>query len=280
MWFSKKKKGKEIDMADESKTTQTPPAVDPPKEEFVQIKKEDWDGVQDKLKRLDVFEQRFSELGTPAQPAAPAPPPGPTMDEQLADVDKEISAMDADVDKAVEEGKGVAALLKKRDALLTKKNQIMVDSRVGELSDRGFSTIDQLSDIVMKGQMPYLDVVKGDYDKIIASMPQAARANPQARLLAYNNAVGQNVDKITTLEREKALREGAATTQTTPGAPGREVVDGGDKAPKPEEVLSAENLEAIHGLGFTVDEYYKRMKGKTWAEHYEESKEYYEGGGQ
>lgn len=225
--------------------------------------------------RLDTFERNAPRMA-PQQPQAPS---GPTVTQQLTEIDTKIAALDTKIDEAVSQGKPVSTLLKERSTLERKSVRMQIKAEdIDPAMAAGIQTIDQLSDAVTRGSMPHLSLVKDDYEQALASLLPEQRMNPRLRKAAYDIAVGQNIDKITASEKEKILRE-----QSTPPPPpsnqsGRGTGTAPGGIPKPEEVLSKDALAAIRSRGFTVDEYYKRIGHKEgWKGFWEKSGKTYFG---
>lgn len=249
----------------------TPP--DPPADgSVIQVPADEWIALKTKI---DIFEKGFTHQPQPA----PAAPTGPTFDEQISQIDKGIEAFDSQIDEAVANGKPVSALLRERDKLIQNRTRLHIKHEdIDPAFATGIDTINQLSDTVTRTQMPYLDLVKQDYDTALNSMPADQRMNPKIRQAAYNIAVGQNITKIMEAEHEKKLRESQEPDPPEPGSSSRASNADPDTVPKPEEVLSRDTMKALRMKGQTVDEYYKSVGYKDWADFWEKrGKEYFEG---
>ena len=101
--------------------------------------------------------------------------------------------------------------------------------------------------------------------------------NPQMRIYAYNLAVGSNHTVILEQQKEVWLREATPPGGQTPGSTtGRNQEQGTHKIPKPEELLSQGNLDALTASNRTVDAHYRSLGYEGWgdfwtktgAEHY------------
>jgi hypothetical protein len=251
----------------------TPPNPDP---NMVQIPKAEFDALKT---RLDVFERSFVNN----RPVAPTPPvqQGPTVAQQIGELEKQIAAFDAQIDDAVAKGQPVSRLIKERSALERKITRLQIKSEdIDPAMNVGIGVIDQLSDEITRGKMPHLSLVKDDYDRALQAIPPEQRMNPQMRQAAYNIAVGQNIDKITAAEREKILRENAnPPNNAPPNSNGRNNANAATPGiPHPEDVLSKEALAAIKFKGMTVDQYYQKMGHKDgWRGFWEKSGKTYFG---
>jgi hypothetical protein len=255
------------------------PVVDPkvePKVEELDIK----ETLGEISKRLDKFDGRFEGL-TAAQSAPVVPAPveqGPTVQDQIAEINKDIVAVTQEYDQAIKDGNPTGEILLKRDELLEKRTTLNLTSHFDEKMAAGIGAIDALTSKAAEGDMPHLKIpeVKKAYDDMIATVPQAQRMNLEVRKGVYNLVVGQNVETIVKTTTEAALRQDPDPTQTPSGGTGRDVdVDGDDAIPAPEDMLSAGALASIAGQGMSVDQYYQKRHGCSWEEYYKENKEFF-----
>lgn len=239
------------------------PVVDP--ELFV--KKEDFARFEG---RMMAFMDNFGK--TPQQEPQPS---GPTVAEKMAEYDSALEALDTQFEKAVSEGKGAAAIQKKREEIIQAKADLKYGAQINELRQFGVHAIDQLSDEVTKGTMPHLTIpeVKTAYDTAINSMEPGQRMNPEARRLAYKFAIGENMERILELEKEKILRD-VDTKTTTPGAsePDRMTETGyPEGVPTPEDYFSQDNLDALNAKGQSVDDFCRSMGYKDWPDYWDKT---------
>ena len=252
--------------------TKAAPPTDPQTlgQETVTVPKEEFEGMK---KRLDVFDQYIATQQ--AQPP-PQPPPvqqGPTVAEQVTKIDEELADIDKEIDKAIGESKPVSSLMRRRDELNEKRTTLRITAEhIDPMRNAGFTTIDQLSGEVLKGQMPYLTLasVKNDYDDAINKLPPEQRMNPQMRRKVYELSVGMHMEEILEAKKEEILREATPSAQVPGDTTGRE--QGGGSAgeiPKPEDVLSAEAMTALRTVGKTPDQYFQGMGYGGWSDYYE-----------
>lgn len=235
--------------------------------------------------RLDTFEKVFDLRGQQPQPApqAPAAPQGPTLADQLAAVDRQIDAYDDKIDAAVKDGDPVSKLMRERDALNAKRLRMQIKSEdIDPAMASGINTINQLTDTVTRSSMPHLAIVQSDYEAALNQMPPDQRMSPQIRQMAYNLAVGQNIEKIMEAENERKLRESQDPPAPQPGSTSRANGGGGggteDGIPKPEDVLSRDTMKALRLKGQTVDDYYKARGYEGWKDFWGKTgKDYFEG---
>lgn len=231
-------------------------AANPPK--VIQLTEDEWTKMN---QRLDAFERTsFNANNRPPQP--PAAPPGPTVADQLSTIDADLAKLDEQIDSQIEVGKGVSKLMRQRDTLNAKRLRLQIKSEdIDPALSEGVRTIDYLSAEISRGKMPHYDVVKDDMESALANMPASQRMNPEVRQMAYNMAVGQNIDKIADIQKEQILRESADSLAagTPPGNNGRNGQRGGEDIPKAEEFLSQTSLDAISSAGKTPDEYFRRQ---------------------
>ena len=246
---------------------------DPPPGDFVQISTDEWATVK---ARLDTFEKMGFNV-QPPQAATPPAPSGPSFDDQVKTLDSGIEAFDVQIDKAVEEGKPMTALLRERDKLTQQRIRLQIKHEdIDPAFSQGIDTINQLSETVTRAQMPHLDLVKQDYEAALNSMPADQRMNPKIRQGAYNIAVGQNVAKIIDAENEKKLRKQNEPDPPPPGSNSRSSGGDQDTVPKPEDVLSRDTMRALNLKGQTADDYYKTLGYKNWDDYWTKTgKEYF-----
>lgn len=247
----------------------------------ITIKEEDFNDLK---RRLDVFEQRTlaadEKEKIARRQAAYQAPPGPSLDDQVSEIDKKIDELDAVIDKAVEDGKPFSKALKARDELVGQKTRLRIKHEdIDPVFSLGAATIDQLSDAVTRSKMKHIDVVKDDYEDRLASLPAEQRMNPKVREEVYNLAVGHNLDKILEAQKEEILRSVSEAQNLEPGTHGGRSSGGagdGDKT-RPEDVLSKENMAAFKFMGKTPDEFYRGLGYEGWDDYYEKTgKEYFE----
>lgn len=246
----------------------TPPAGDTT---LVTIPKGEWETLKAKL---DVFDKLGPMLTARQEPAAPPPPQGPSLADQVKDIDAEITRLDDQIDTNISEQRGIKELARKRDALTSKRLRLQIQHEdINPALQSGINTIDQLSAEITRGKMPHYDVVKSEMDQILKGIPVDQRMNPQVRQLAYETAVGKNMDKILTAEREKILRETADQQALDPNH-GRKP-NGADDVPKAKDVLGAAGIAAIREKGQTVDEHFRSRGYDGWAGYYKKYEDYY-----
>lgn len=234
----------------------------------VVIDKEQWDSLNAKL---DAFDR-------PATPAAPPPPSGPSFEEQLSKIDSEIAAYDAKIDDAVANQEPFSKILRERDALAARKLRLQIQTEdVAPLRDVGLHTLDQLTDKVTRGEMPYYDIVQETFKQDLAGLSPELRANPEIRKKFYDAAVGKNIDKITSLQKEKLLRDVDSGDLITPGQKNSRQADAGDDVPKPEDILGKEAVRAAKSLGYAdMDSFYRSKGYENWKDFYEQNKDFWE----
>lgn len=260
----------------------TPPAGDPPDPNAppapatVAVPADEWTAMKT---RLDVFEKVGLNLNQPAAPAAPAPPSGPTLSDQVSEIDVQVSVLNTKIDEATAESKPISHLLTQRDTLTHRKTRLQIKAEdIDPAMATGAQTIEQISAKITRADMPHYDLVRTDVESALANLPVDQRMNPQMRTAAYNIAVGQNLDKILDAQKEEILRAATPAPGTPPpSANARSKDSKGNEVPKPSEVLSRDSLAALEGVGKTPDEYYKsRGYAGGWTEFYEKrGKEYF-----
>jgi hypothetical protein len=265
---------KEIDSVPEEAPETPKPEIDTNK--FVSV--DDFKSLKNSIESMRL---RMDTFGQPQAPQPVSLPQEDTTAKEISDIDSKIEAMNEKIDKAVYDGKGVGALMCERDRLVERRLEIKNEAKFDEIRTAGVDTLDRLSDQVVRTQMPHLDVpeIKQTYETALSQMSPSIRMNPEVRLAAYNHAVGKNIDIIVKSAQHEALRsdttltnEASATTSRTAGAKSA----GG--IPSPHEILTKDNLDAISAIGKTVDQYYQSLGYKGWEDHYEQQRDFYEGG--
>lgn len=251
--------------------------------ETVTVPKEEFEGLKSQVGELSQKVLAYERFGTP-QPVAPAEPAGPSVEDQIKEIDTQIEALDEELEVAVREGTGVKDLMKNQRALSAKRSRLeIVSQEIDPFRTSGMQALGQLTDRVTKGAMPHLTIpeVEKTYQATLQGLPEGARANPDTLMAAYKYAVGEHADAIGDARVEAAVREATETLSQQPSSTSARIVDSkGNEIPKPEDVLSKEALEGLRSVGRSVDEHYKKLGYKDWADYYEQNREYYEGEGE
>ncbi len=230
-------------------------------EGFVAVKKEDWDALNTKLtdfgRKLDVFEQ--SATSVRVQPAAPAAPAGPTIEQQLSEIDTQIDKLEDDLDAAIEAEKPTKELRAKIRRLSDKKAELRTNAIAANLEVRGVGMFEQITGTVMQPQFPLLRFapVKREYDDYLSRMTPAMRANPEALMRAYQLAVGARFTEVMSLQAEETARAAAAGAATQVpkggGGGGRQIPagggGGGGDEQTPEDFFGEDSMSALRAVG-------------------------------
>jgi heat shock protein HspQ len=238
----------------------------------ISIPKEDWEKMQ---RRLDVFDAQH--LNQNRAPAAPPEPSGPTLADQIKEIDKELDSIDDQIDAAMENRTPIKSLLKKRDTLNAKRTRLeIVHEDIEPMRAAGTQTINQLSDQMTRKNMPYYDLVKNDYEGIISALPTEQQMQPDIRKWAYETAVGRNIGRIQEKEREKILRESSeANNPPDAGKSSRSSNRKSGEIPSARDFLGDGGMAALREKGETADEHYRKRGFKDgWAGYYEHHKAY------
>jgi hypothetical protein len=242
-----------------------------PEPKKIEVDEADWAKLN---ARLDVFEKMYTPQGTPQKQQASQ---GPSLSDQVAKIDADIDALDDQIDDAVQNQKPIKSLTRKRDELNAKRLRLQIQTEdIAPLRDVGLSTMGELTGQFARTNMPHLEIVKDDYQKFLSQMTPDQRVLPKAYEMAYNYAVGQNVDKILEKQKEVVLRE--ATTQSALDATNstRYMDKEGKEIPKPEDLLGPGAMAALKEKGQSVDQYYKTLGYEGWSDYYQKNKEYIE----
>jgi hypothetical protein len=243
---------------------------------MVQISTEDWQAIQTKMSD---FEKKLSQgFQTPVAPAAPAVAPGPSVDEMVGDIEKEIEAIDDEIEERISNGQSVKALRAKQRKLQAKATKIQIEAEsINPLRDIGLGTMGQLSLKMVQSDMPHLDVVKDTFDEYYNQLTGAQKSDPEILKKIYNLAVGQNYDAVVRKEAEIANRQKSQATSLDVGNKGRSSKTA-DKAegdiPDWRDYYSGGSLLALERKGIDMDREVQRRGYKDWKEYYEAHKDY------
>jgi len=225
------------------------------------------------------------DFGQPrAQPEAPK---GPSTEEQLATINSNLEQLYEQFDNAIQEGKGASKIQKEISKLENAKADLRYGAQINELRSFGTYAIGQLTEKVVSGSMPLLDIpeVKKAYTEAIKTMTPDQSANPEVLMTAYNYACGACMDKIIDHKMQENLRkaEEVAVTQTPAGKTGRtqKPEDDPNRIPRPDEVLPAESIAAVKEhpkYQGDFDAQYKAMGYKGWDDYWTKTgKAYFRG---
>jgi hypothetical protein len=169
--------------------------------------------------RLDVFEKVGLNLNRPAPAAAPTAPLGPTLADQVGEIDTAVTALNTKIDAASAENQPISTLLTQRDTLMHKRTRIQIKAEdIDPAMQSGAQTIEQISAKITRADMKHYDLVRDDVESALANLPVDQRMNPTMRTAAYNIAVGQNLDKILDAQKEEILRAASPPPGTPPPA--------------------------------------------------------------
>lgn len=222
--------------------------------------------------KLDAFETMYKDKGTLTP--APVAPSGPTFEEQVSEITSKIDKIDDQIDEALANGKPIKALNKQRDVLLLERTTLQVRGTIEPQLANGLQTLNSLTERVTKGDMPYLDLVKDDYEAGLQTLTPEAQADPAVRLKVYQFAVGMNVDKVHEARNEERLRREA--DQAALEAP-RSSPKGKNYVPKPSEIWPKDTIRMIRESGSSPEKYVQTVLGYAdWNEYWEKSgKDYF-----
>lgn len=248
-----------------------------PKADFDQLK-ENYEKLSQKFEDVNL---RIQNFGQPA--AQPAQPPGPTeaekLQEQISKKQTEVAALNKEFDDAYANAKPLGEIISRKDTLQAEiadlRAELKFRPQIEQLEAAGGQALEQLSETVTAGQMPHLSIpeVKRTFDTMIKNIPANSRMNPQTRMQVYKYAVGENFELLLEQQKQEAARQSAENIQTqdaSTAGTGRQHQTQTNAVPKPEEILSADNLMAIRSAGKTVDGYYQSLGYKGgWQEFWE-----------
>lgn len=231
----------------------------------VSIPTAEWEDIK---RRLDSFDRMGASFN---QPQASPPPSGPSFSDQLSEIDTQLESLNERIDSAVSSGEPVSRLLSERDKLTSRRTRLQIKHEdIDPALSSGLSSIEHLTSEITRSKMKHYDIVKGEVEKALSSLPPEQRINPQIRQAAYNMAVGNNLDKIIAAEKEASLRAEHLSTSPTPSSKSsRSSSSTSSDTPSPRDILSSAALSAIKAKGISVDEYYKKLGYKEgWSEFY------------
>lgn len=149
---------------------------------------------------------------------------------------------EAELDQAAQSGEGVGRVLKRALADLERK---IVTQYVDPVRAQGADVIGQLSERVVRSEMPYYDLLKTDVDKMLDNMDPGLRMQPKVLKHVYDTVVGQNINKIVAREVETQLRK---TTDGDPTETPTTTRTASPKDPSAEETFGREALDSLKFL--------------------------------
>lgn len=247
-----------------------------PQVQSITINQQEWNDIKS---RLDSFEQRAGQFA----PQQQIQPTGPTYNDQIQIIDKQLDAIDAKIDEASNDGKPISSLLKERDRLSRQATRLQIQHEdLNPALNAGIGAIEQLSSEVTRGKMKYYDIVKVDFERALRELPADQRMNPTIRQTVYELAVGRNAEKILSAKQEEVLRSVASESGASPGGKnGRNSAKNHDSnIPRPKDILPREALMALKSRNISVDDHYRKLGYTGWEDFYNKSgKEYFESQG-
>lgn len=253
-------------------------------EQFNSIKGQ-LDSVAQSLERFQTAAEAHPPYQQTSTPAAPAADPHEGTKARIAAIDNELKELAEKAESAGYSGKGLGEVMTRQNQLFTERGELqgqMLASRVDPRMEAGIYTLDALSTEITSSKMPYLSVpeVKDRYSHYIGQLSPEQRMNPQAKIGAYNLAVGENQTKIEEIKRQQWLREAEEAATQDPasgGSSGRSAGAGTPGIPRPEDVLSPQALKTIKGSRqHEPDSYYRSLGYGGWEDYYTKNKDYFE----
>lgn len=169
-----------------------------------------------------------------------------------------------------------AAVVSKRQAAAIMRATQGLQQKIDQLQTVGMQAISGLTAQGLASR-PHYKEYKKEIDQMIATLPPEARVNAEALDGVYKLVIGGHIDEIMSKERETALRQAAAPTQTgtpagrTEGAKTNTAASGA--TPQPQDALEPLALAAIRDkYGSTgpeaIDRFVRGQGMKTWDEYY------------
>jgi len=271
---------------------QAPPASDPPVDGAVTTPPEQTYVTTEQFNTLQASIGTMAESikvmsdNTYRQPATPvAPPEDPHKDQKarIAQIDTALADLTKKADDAQYQGK-LGTILADQNKLMLERGELQGQMMAGQTDpriDAGMATIDAIASKVVSSDMPYLNIkeVKDRYEYYSNQLPVDQRMNPEAKMGAYNLAVGENQVVLEEVKKQEWLREQDEATQDplAGAASGRQeqrAPNGG--IPAPNQILSTEAMRSIKGSRHrTPDNYYRSLGYEGgWEDYYEKNKEY------
>jgi hypothetical protein len=232
--------------------------------------------VNKALEALTSNQQAYQQPQAAA--AQPAEDPHKSQKERISQIDKQLEDLAQKADEAAYQGKGMADIMTQQNRLYQERSEIQGQMLSGQRDpriDAGFQTLDALSSEVMSGKMPHLSVpeVKARYDHYVGQLAPEQRMNPEAKMGAYNLAVGENLAVITEANKQEWLRQ-----TEEGGTSGRQHPEGGsDGQYTPERFFSEEALRTIkRSKHRNVETYVRSLGYESWDEYVEKNKDFLE----
>jgi len=241
------------------------------------------DGMARTLENLQTAQPAYQQ---PAAPAAAPVDPHKEAKDRIVAIDTQLQDLTKKADEAAYAGKGMGEVMSQQQRLMAERSTLVGQTLIPTSDarmDAGIQTLDALSTEITSGKMPHLTLpeVKNSYERYIGQLAPEQRMNPQAKMGAYNLAVGENLPKIEESQKQVWLREAeeTATQDAAAGShSGRDAGSGTSGAtPAPDAVLSADALKSIKGSRHrTPENYYRSLGYEGWDDYYEKNKEYLE----
>ncbi len=256
----------------------TKPPVDPPgdpgKDSPVDPPKDPPSPPEATFKSVDVEKIVSNVINglTPKPPVVAAAPAGPDP----AELRTQVSTLDTQIDQAVQEGKPIAALQRKRDEL---RDQIFEVEHVTPLRTEGAEAINGIVLTQMKADSELGDLFKEYETEIRGVLIKSLRPGQTIMLDWVKDATrmvaGRHLTEIRARDKDATLRQQKLDTQAPlPGASnGRTMKQGQEKLP--DTIIeqfgdrAAESFRSKERKGYTIDTFARTQgfaNGKAWFE--------------
>ena len=233
-------------------------------------------GIAQKLETLQTAQPAYQQ---PTVPVAPVDPHKEAK-ERIVAIDTQLEDLTKKMDDATYAGKGAGEVMAQQNRLMVERSTLVGQTLIPSPDARmeaGIQTLDALSTEITSGKMPHLTLpeVKNSYERYIGQLTPEQRMNPQAKMGAYNLAVGENLPKIEEAQKQVWLREAEEIATQDGGSPPGPDGKSTGTTPTPAEVLSPEALRSIKGSRHRSPEnYYRSLGYEGWDDYYEKNKEY------
>lgn len=229
----------------------------------------------------------------PAAPAALPEDPHKESKERIAVIDTELGDIADKMGDATYKGDAAvtSGLVRQQNQLTAERGELQAKINVAASDprlDAGLQTLDALSTEITSGKMEHLKIpeVKARYDHYIGLMLPEQSMSPEAKMGAYNLAIGENLAILQDVQRQEWLRaaeeggeggEGGGTQAPAAGGPtGRQHPGGDGGALKPEDVFTSEALQMIKTSRHRNIENYVRSLGYSdWDDYAEKNKDHF-----
>ena len=238
-------------------TPGTPPAVEPPKPlSFADLEARD-------ARINGQFEELNRNLTSLATAMASSRQPATATPVTTADVsDQELSDAIANGNPSA-----IRKLVQNAEERSARRVIEALAPAIQNLQNLGTSAIGDLSKRVMKGEIPYYDMLEGEINKELAKLDPAISMRPEAVANVGHLVAGRNLKKIVDSVVEAKLRELRGTPEgNLDGKTSERDIEEKSRSEvtkRFEEFVGADAMKALKGKGLSPDQYVTRLGYKA-----------------